>query len=81
MFQVFRRLPRVVGVRVSLSPNLLLQAAAKDVGIKDLFNFSLASIVDNDGRRRRLNTVRQSVFAAGFKQGNMENGMDLHGFG
>ena len=81
MFQMFERLPRVVRVGVSLPPNLILQVVAEDAGIKDLFNFPLASIVNNDGRRRRLNMVRQGVLAAGFKQGNMENRMDLHGFG
>jgi hypothetical protein len=81
VFQMFGRLPRVVGIGVSLPPNLILQAAAEDAGVKDLFNFPFASIVDNDRRRRRLNAVRQGVFAARFEQGDMENRVDLHGFG
>ena len=55
---MFRRFSRVVKIRVSFLPNLILQVAAKDMGINDLINFSLASIVDNDGRRRRLNKIR-----------------------
>ena len=57
MFQRLERLPRVVRVGISFPSDLVLQVAAKDTGIKDLFNFPLVPIIDYDGRRWRLNSV------------------------
>lgn len=57
----------------------VLELTTADAGVQDLFDFIFFLVVDDDGRRRLLDTTRDVVGTHAHEKRDMEHRVDTHG--
>ena len=70
--------PRPTGNRPVLPMNKVLDLAAVDARVENGVDFELLLAVDNDRRRRVLDTARDVVLLVRLQKGDVEHRVDLH---
>jgi hypothetical protein len=76
--EIAGRLPRVIGWRVILPLNFIKETATAESRIEDFFDFPLQFVVNDNGRRRILGSIRDSRRFVRIQEEDVEHRVNLH---